>query len=172
MKMDFSFKPAQIAVERALVLKAEIELFNAEYCATLDRGNVEDWPLFFVEDAVYRVTSRENADLNLPVGLVYAEGRDMMHDRAVAIARTQMYAPRYMLHLVTDVRVISEADNGDIEAEGNFMLMQTLVEGPSTVHLVGNYFDTFMRMEGRLMLKERQVIFDTSILANDLVFPV
>ncbi|XOT98658.1 ring-hydroxylating dioxygenase subunit beta, partial [Alcaligenes pakistanensis] len=54
----------------------------------------------------------------------------------------------------------------------NFMLMQTLIEGPSTVHLVGTYFDTFTRVEGRLMLKERQVIFDTSILANDLVFPV
>ncbi|HRL20918.1 MAG TPA: aromatic-ring-hydroxylating dioxygenase subunit beta [Alcaligenes sp.] len=172
MKMDFSFKPAQISTERALALKAEIELFNAQYCATLDRGNIEDWPLFFVQDALYRVTSRENSDLNLPVGLVYAEGRDMMHDRAVAIARTQMYAPRYMLHLVTNVRVIDEAINGDIEAEANFMLMQTLVEGPSTVHLVGNYFDTFTRLGGKLLIKERQVIFDTAILANDLVFPV
>src|SRR5690606_20857616 len=126
MKMDFSFKPAQVATQRALALKAEIELSNAEYCATLDRGNIEDWPMSFVEDALYRVTSRENSDLSLPVGLVYAEGRDMMHDRAVAIARTQMYAPRYMLHLVTDVRIISEAANGDVEAEANFMLMQTL----------------------------------------------
>lgn len=46
MKMDFSFKPAQVPLERAVTLKAEIELFNAEYCATLDRGNVEDWPMF------------------------------------------------------------------------------------------------------------------------------
>jgi hypothetical protein len=40
------------------------------------------------------VTEYENAERGLPVGLVYAEGRDMLRDRAVAISRTQMFAPR------------------------------------------------------------------------------
>ena len=54
----------------------------------------------------------------------------MMHDRAVAISRTQMFAPRYMLHMVSNTRVISESADGEIQAQAAFLLMQTLVEGP------------------------------------------
>ncbi|HEY9281700.1 MAG TPA: aromatic-ring-hydroxylating dioxygenase subunit beta [Eoetvoesiella sp.] len=172
MKSNYSYTPSRLDAAIAQKLLVEIEAFNAEYCAVLDNGQVEQWPDFFCEDGLYRVTSRENVDLNLPVGLVYAEGRDMMHDRAVAIARTQMYAPRYMLHLVTNTRVIDQTPDGEIEAEANYLLLQTLVEGPTTLHLAGRYYDRFVRSEQRLLLKERQVIYDTSILANDLIFPV
>ena len=137
-----------------------------------DAGQVESWPDFFTEDGLYRVTARENADLGLPVGLVYSEGRAMMHDRAVAISRTQMFAPRYMLHMVSNTRVISESADGEIQAQAAFLLMQTLVEGPTTLHLAGAYYDRYTRQDGVLKLKERQVVYDTTILANDLVYPV
>lgn len=172
MKSNYSYKPSRLDPAKAQKLLVEIEAFNAEYCAVLDAGLVEQWPDFFFEDGLYRITSRENADLNLPVGLVYAEGRDMMHDRAIAISRTQMYAPRYMLHQVTNTRVIDQSADGQIEAEANFLLLQTLVEGPTTVHLAGRYYDRYARQNDRLLLKERQVIYDTAILANDLIYPV
>lgn len=172
LHVSYQYQPLQIDKSRALDLKRELDLFNSEYSATLDQGQIEMWPLFFTEDATYRITSRENVDLNLPVGLVYAEGKAMMHDRAVAIANTQMFAPRYMKHLVTNIRPINEQDNL-IYAETNFILLQTLVEGPSTMHLTGSYHDVFERQaDDNLLLKERQVVFDTSIIANDLVYPV
>jgi anthranilate 1,2-dioxygenase small subunit len=166
------YRERRIDAARAAALRLEIEDFNAEYCAVLDAGQVEAWPAFFAEDGLYRVTARENAELGLPVGLVYAQGRDMMHDRAVAIARTQMFAPRYNLHLVTNTRVTSESASGEIEAQANFLLLQTLVEGPSTIHMAGTYHDRFVRVEGSLLLKERQAIYDTTIIANDLVYPL
>lgn len=156
---------------RARELRLEIEEFNADYCATLDANDVESWPSYFTADGLYRITARENAERGLPVGLVYAEGRDMMHDRAVAIARTQMFAPRYMLHVLSNTRVLSEAADG-IRAQTAFLLMQTLVEGPTTLHLAGYYHDRFVRIDGALKLAERQVVHDTNILANDLVYPV
>ena len=166
------FRESRIDAARALALRHEIEAFNSEYCAVLDAGRVEAWPDFFAEDGVYRVTARENAELGLPVGLVYAQGRNMMHDRAVAIARTQMFAPRYNLHLVTNTRVTSESASGEIAAQANFLLLQTLVEGPTTIHMAGTYHDTFVRVDGALLLKERQAIYDTTIIANDLVYPL
>ena len=163
--------PRSIDPARAIALRHEIEEFNADYCATLDANDVEAWHDYFTEDGLYRVTGRENAELGLPVGLVYAEGRAMMQDRAVAIARTQMFAPRYMLHILSNSRVIDETD-GVVRAQTAFLLMQTLVEGPTTLHLAGTYHDRFVRVDGRLRLAERQVIHDTNILANDLVYPV
>lgn len=161
------------AVEAAAVreLRAEIEEFHYEYCAVLDAADVERWPEFFTEDAVYRITARENADAGLPVGLVYAEGRAMLRDRAFAIARTQMFAPRYMLHLVSNVRVVS-ATESEIRAVSNYILLQTLVDGPTTLHQAGRYYDRFRRVDGRLLLAERQCVYDTTIIANDLVYPV
>lgn len=166
----YAHRPCTLPAARANALREEITTFNAEYCATLDRGDLEAWPSFFTEDAVYRITARENADLGLPVGLVYCEGRAMMMDRAVAVARTQMFAPRYMMHLTGATRVESENSHG-IVAQTPFLLVQTLVEGPSTLHLAACYHDRFVHVDGRLLLAERQVIHDTNILANDLVYP-
>jgi len=153
-----------------------IEDFHTAYCWALDSGKLEDWPAFFTEDAVYRITARENADRNLPVGLVYAEGKAMIRDRAFAIAKTQMFAPRYMQHFVTNVRVLS-VDGTTIKAQSNYLLLQTLMEGPTTIHQAGRYYDTFCyetgaRDAGRLLLKERQCIYDTLLIANDVVYPV
>ncbi|MGO4328517.1 aromatic-ring-hydroxylating dioxygenase subunit beta [Cupriavidus sp. 2TAF22] len=166
------YRPRTLPAARALPLRMEVEAFHAEYCAVLDAGLVESWPDFFTEDCIYRVTSRENAELDMPVGLVYAEGRRMMHDRAVAISRTQMFAPRYMLHLVTNTRVTDESADGSIHAQASFLLLQTLVEGATTIHMAGSYHDRFARAGDGLLLAERQVIYDTTIIANDLVYPV
>ena len=94
----------------------------------------------------------------------------MMNDRAVAIARTQMFAPRYMMHILGTTRVEAETAEA-IVAQTPFLLIQTLVEGPSTLHLAACYHDRFVRVDGRLRLAARTVIHDTEILANDLVHP-
>jgi 3-phenylpropionate/cinnamic acid dioxygenase small subunit len=152
-------------------LRLEIEEFHAAYCWTLDCGDVEHWPEYFTEDAVYRITARENADAGLPVGLVYADSRAMIRDRAFALKYTQMYAPRTLQHLVTNVRVL-QAKGDAIKAQSNYLLLQTLVDGPTTIQQSGRYYDTFVRKGGKLLLKERQCIYDTVLIANDLVLPV
>jgi len=152
-------------------LRMEIEEFHADYCWTLDCGDVERWPEYFTDDAVYRITARENADAGLPVGLVYADSRAMIRDRAFALKHTQMYAPRTLQHFVTNVRVL-EAKSAHIKAQSNYLLLQTLVDGPTTIQQSGRYYDTFVRVNGRLLLKERQCIYDTVLIANDLVLPV
>jgi anthranilate 1,2-dioxygenase small subunit len=152
-------------------LRMEIEEFHAEYCWTLDCGELERWPEYFTDDAVYRITARENADAGLPVGLVYADSKAMIRDRAFALKHTQMYAPRTLQHFVTNVRVL-EAKGGTIKAQSNYLLLQTLVDGPTTIQQSGRYYDTFVRANGRLLLKERQCIYDTVLIANDLVLPV
>jgi 3-phenylpropionate/cinnamic acid dioxygenase small subunit len=152
-------------------LRLEIEEFHADYCWTLDCGDVERWPEYFTDDAVYRITARENADAGLPVGLVYADSKAMIRDRAFAIKHTQMYAPRTLQHFVSNVRVL-QAKGDAIKAQSNYLLLQTLVDGPTTIQQSGRYYDSFVRAGGKLKLKERQCIYDTVLIANDLVLPV
>ncbi|SAK59025.1 aromatic-ring-hydroxylating dioxygenase subunit beta [Caballeronia glebae] len=165
------FEKHNIAHDKALIARAAVEDFHAEYCAALDGGDIERWPEFFTENCLYRVTEYENVANGFPVGLVYAEGRDMLRDRAVAIARTQMFAPRQMLHFVSNVRILNATDE-EIVAQSNYMLLQTLVEGATTMHQAGRLFDRFARNGNVLLLKERQAVYDTAMIANDLAYPV
>jgi anthranilate 1,2-dioxygenase small subunit len=166
------FERALIDPATARELRFAVEEFNAEYCAVLDSGEVEQWPEFFTHDAIYRITARENADAGMLVGLVYAEGRGMLQDRAVSIARTQMFAPRYNLHITGNVRVLAQKEDGEFSAQSTFMLLQTLVDGVTTLHLAGRYFDRFLRQGNKLLLRERQAVYDTTMIATDLVYPV
>ena len=153
-------------------LRLEIEEFNAEYAAALDAGRVQDWPQFFTEDAIYRITGRENADAGLPVGLVYCEGVGMLRDRALAIARTTMFAPRYLLHQVTNTRVLAVEPTGEISAQANYALFETLVDEKTMLQQVGRYHDRFVRADGRLKLKARHCVYDSLIIDTALIYPV
>jgi 3-phenylpropionate/cinnamic acid dioxygenase small subunit len=168
MYPGYDMAPADARETREL--RTEIEEFHSAYCWTLDCGDVERWPDYFTDDAVYRITARENADAGLPVGLVYADSKAMIRDRAFAIKHTQMYAPRTLQHFVTNVRVLQAGK--EIKAQSNYLLLQTLVDGPTTIQQSGRYYDTFVRANGRLLLKERQCIYDSVLIANDLVLPV
>ncbi|CAH2802992.1 MAG: Ortho-halobenzoate 1,2-dioxygenase beta-ISP protein OhbA [uncultured Paraburkholderia sp.] len=165
------FEKKHIAHDQALIARAAVGDFHAEYCAVLDSGDIERWPEFFTENCLYRVTEYENAVHGYPVGLVYAEGRNMLLDHAVAISRTQMFAPRQMLHFLSNVRIL-DANDEEIIAQSNYMLLQTLVEGATTLHQAGRLFDRFARNGNVLLLKERQAVYDTAMIANDLAYPV
>lgn len=172
MKTDFEHFSARVDEPASFrELRLEIEEFHHEYCNSLDSGRVMEWPDYFTADALYRITAKENAEGGMPVGLVYCEGRGMLRDRAKAVAETLMYAPRHLLHSVTNTRVISSAD-GRIMAQSNYLLYQTLVEGPTTLLQAGRYFDTFVREAGRLKLRARECVYDTELIANDIVYPV
>ena len=149
----------------------EVEEFHYDYAATLERGEIENWPGFFTEDAVYRLVARDNADSGLRLGLIYCDGMGMLKDRAYALKHTEMYAPRYLKLQITNTRIVS-VEEPFIQAEANYLLLETLVDEPTRVQQVGKYYDRFRRDEGRLLIKERRCVYDTVLINNCIVFPV
>lgn len=152
-------------------LRFEVEEFHYDYAAALERGDIESWPEFFTEDANYRIVARDNADHGLPLGLVYCEGKAMLRDRAFALRNTEMYAPRYLQLRISNTRILA-ADGPTIRAEASYLLLETLVDEPTTVQQAGKYRDVFVRQGGALLIKDRQCIYDTVVINNCLVFPV
>jgi anthranilate 1,2-dioxygenase small subunit len=55
---------------------------QAEYAGLIDDDRLEDWPQLFVEDCVYKVISRENADRGMDIATIYCSSRAMLVDRA------------------------------------------------------------------------------------------
>lgn len=155
-----------------LLLKAEVEAFNTAYCAALDEQRLADWAELFTQDGFYNIISRENHDRGLPVGLIYCENRGMIRDRAFALEKTAMFAPRYLRHMVGNVVAEEEAD-GTIRAGANYVVFQVLFDRPdATIHQVGRYIDRFEREDGALKLKSRVCVYDSLLIDNALCIPV
>ena len=55
--------------------REEIADFLECYVHALDDGRIDDWSGFFTHDATYQVTTRENVERGLPLGIVLCEGR-------------------------------------------------------------------------------------------------
>src|SRR4249919_4398796 len=100
----------------ALLLHKEIEDFNTAYAAALDEQRLTDWAEMFTDDAFYVVISRENADRGMPVGLIYCDSKRMIYDRAFALEKTTMFAPRYLRHIIGNLQILGEDPDGAIRA--------------------------------------------------------
>lgn len=157
----------------ALLLRHEIEAFNVRYANALDDQRLDDWTEMFTDDALYVILSRENHDRNMPVGLIYCEGKGMIRDRAFATKETAMFAPRYLRHVIGNLDVISEEYDGTIRARANYVVLQVLFDRPdATLHQVGVYHDVFRRDNGALKLAERRCVYDNLLVPNALCLPV
>ncbi len=167
--------PSTVADRRLekLLLHREIEDFNNAYAAALDDGRLNDWAEMFTDDAFYVIISRENADRGMPVGLVYCENKGMIQDRAFAMEKTEMFAPRYLRHIIGNTQILGEDDNGDVRARANYVVVQVLFDRPDAkLHQVGVYHDKFRRVGGELKLAERRCVYDNLLVDNALCLPV
>ena len=54
----------------AVVRGLELEQLYTDYVHCLDSDKLEHWPDFFTEDCFYRVTSAENYEAGMPLGLM------------------------------------------------------------------------------------------------------
>ena len=72
----------------------------------------ERWPEFFTEDCRYRVTSAENYEAGLPLGLIYATSQNMLRDRVSALRDANIYEPQRYRHLISGIRIEREDDIG------------------------------------------------------------
>jgi anthranilate 1,2-dioxygenase small subunit len=157
----------------ALLLRHEIEQFNATYAAALDELRLSDWANMFTEEASYVVLSRENEERGHPVGLIYCENRGMIRDRAFALEKTAMFAPRYLRHLISNLELLGQDAKGNVMARANYVILQVLFDRPdATIHQIGTYNDVFRRTESGLKLAQRRCVYDNLLVPNALCIPV
>ena len=152
-------------------MRHEIRDLYDEVADLLDDDRVEALPGYFVDDCVYRITTRENHDRGLPGGFMYCDGVAMLRDRILAIRETQVYEPRSWRHFISGVRVL-DADGDTIRARANFLLTEAMSDAEPTVFMVGRYLDTLVRRDGRLLFRERLVVCDNHHVRRSLIMPI
>jgi 3-phenylpropionate/cinnamic acid dioxygenase small subunit len=68
-----------------------LNLLNAEYAGCIDDDMLEQWPLFFIEKCLYKITTVENYRIGMLAGLVYADSQRMLSDRVTALREANAY---------------------------------------------------------------------------------
>jgi anthranilate 1,2-dioxygenase small subunit len=94
-------------------------------------------------------------------------------DRAFALEKTAMFAPRYLRHVVGNLQVLGPEVNGEVRARANYVVLQVLFDRPDAkLHQIGVYHDKFRRVNDQLKLAERRCVYDSLLVDNALCIPV
>src|SRR5271170_5364998 len=109
----------------AIQRRLEIEQLYTAYAHCLDDDRLEEWPEFFIEDCTYRVTSAENFEDGMPLGLIYATSKNMLVDRVMALRRANIYEPQRYRHVISGVQ-IEQAERDALDAVANFLVLRTM----------------------------------------------
>jgi len=155
----------------SIELRLEIEDLYTAYAATLDNDDLDAWPDLFTEDCLYQVIPRDNFDRDLPLALIRCESRAMLRDRVTAVRETTMFEPRYVRHLISNIRVSPETD-GVIEVQANYAVFETMTDAYTRVFNVGRYLDKLVREDGRLLFSEKRCVYDSVLVPNSIIYPI
>lgn len=166
-----SITTADCDLDRDFALRARLEALFADYAHAIDDDRLEDWPGFFTERGVYRVTTRENHDAGLPLSLIYCDGAGMMADRVSALRQANIYEPHVYCHMTSGLRVV-EATSDGWRVRSNFTVLRTMSEGDTMVFACGRAFDRVTEQDGRLRFAERLVVLDSRRVDTLLVLPI
>jgi anthranilate 1,2-dioxygenase small subunit len=159
------------ATVRDPALRAELRDLYEDYAAALDDLRLDDWVAYFTEGSLYRVMGRETFDQELTHATIFCQGLPMIRDRAAAVHRTAVYEPRHLRHFVSGVRVVGFS-NGEIEAEGNFMISEAMFDREARLFLTGQYKDRLVRTKDGLRFRERTAVYDNHAIPTTLIIPV
>ena len=152
-------------------LQQRVEDLMADYAHSIDDDNVEAWPEFFTDDAVYLVTTRESVARNYEMGIMRCEGIGQIRDRITALRKANIFEPHTHCHVLSRPRLSSESD-GSIRARSAVLVYRTMESGKQDRFAVGHYEDVLVEQGGVLKFLERRVILDSRQVDVLLVYPL
>jgi anthranilate 1,2-dioxygenase small subunit len=149
----------------------EVNMLQNQYISNLDNDRLEAWPTLFTEDCLYEIVPKENADMGLPVGVIYCTNQKMLRDRVVSLRHANIFEEHTYRHMTSGLTITGEQD-GVIETESSYVVVQTRANGESDVYQAGKYFDRIVRTPDGLRYRSKRVVYDTSRVQTLLATPI
>jgi anthranilate 1,2-dioxygenase small subunit/terephthalate 1,2-dioxygenase oxygenase component beta subunit len=150
----------------------EVSALNAACAAAIDADRLEEWPGFFHEQCLYKVTTADNVAKGYEAGIIYADSRAMLTDRIAALREANIYERQSYRHIL-GMPLLSPADDGAVTAETAFLVIRTMREGQIDVFATGLYRDRLSKdSAGAWRFRERLVICDSRRFDTLLAIPL
>jgi 3-phenylpropionate/cinnamic acid dioxygenase small subunit len=155
---------AEITLDRILAVQAA-------YIRCIDTNALEQWPDFFTEDCLYKVTTAENHKSGFEAGIIYADSKNMLADRVLALRQANIYEKQTYRHILGLPTVTSNGP-GEAECETPFLVVRIMHDGQTDVFATGVYLDTLRAQGDRLKFARRLVICDSSRIDTLMAIPL
>ena len=153
-------------------LGARLIQLHAEYARAIDDGKFEDWPEFFLEDGLYKLTTADNHASGMEAGVIYADSRNMLRDRVSALRVANIYERQRYRHIV-GMPIVLEVDGAGARCESAFIVVRIMRDGTMDVFATGRYLD---RVEedgaGALRFRERITVCDSNRFDTLVAIPL
>jgi anthranilate 1,2-dioxygenase small subunit/terephthalate 1,2-dioxygenase oxygenase component beta subunit len=150
----------------------EIAALNAAYARALDTGRFEEWPGFFLDRCLYKVTTADNYESGYQAGLIYADCRAMLADRVMALREANIYERQRYRHIL-GVPLIGAQVDGLVAVESSFLVIRTMRDGQMIIFAAGTYLDKVRRDEtAEWRYAERIVVCDSQRIDTLLAIPL
>jgi 3-phenylpropionate/cinnamic acid dioxygenase small subunit len=150
----------------------EISTLNARCAAAIDADRLEEWPDFFHDQCLYKVTTADNHAKGYQAGIIYADTRAMLQDRVFALREANIYERQRYRHIL-GMPLIKAATGGAVAAETSFLVIRTMREGQMDVFVAGVYLDKLRRdTAGAWRYAERIVVCDSQRFDTLLAIPL
>ena len=150
-----------------------IRSFFNVYAELLDAEQFEAWTdLFEPEDCTYRVLSRENQDLGLPLPIMSCYTHGMVRDRVAMLAKGVLtYRRDLLLRQVTNVQC-QPLDESMVQARANLVVYQSSEEGVSRLYMVARYRAVLRSSGENWRIKSMDVVVDSFGIDTMLAVPL
>ena len=143
----------------------------AEYGLLLDEDRLEEWVDLFTEDAQYKVVTRENKKLNLPLAVIWCDNKNMLRDRIHSYRHVNEHNLHWDRHIIGHPR-IQPINATEWQVQASYSLFQTTLEGRSILFNVGAYDFQMIQENGVLKINFLEVISDTGSFETLLATPI
>jgi 3-phenylpropionate/cinnamic acid dioxygenase small subunit len=146
---------------------------NARYAFAIDDNKLEAWPDFFDDQGRYRITTAENVERGLPLGLIHATSRAMLRDRVRSLRDANVYEAQRYRH-VLGAPLIHSSDAGIVQAKTSFMVARIMHTGETILFATGSYHDRIVldHRDGEPRFAEKIVILDSRLIDTLLAIPL
>jgi anthranilate 1,2-dioxygenase small subunit/terephthalate 1,2-dioxygenase oxygenase component beta subunit len=149
-----------------------VAALNSAYAACIDADRLEDWPGFFTDPCLYKVTTADNFRRGYAAGIIYADSRGMLTDRVSALREANIYERQRYRHIV-GMPLLHHSRDGLVSAETSFLIVRTMRDGQMDLFATGAYLDRFSTSpEGRLLYVERVVVCDSQRFDTLVAIPL
>ena len=154
-------------------VQLKVQDLNARYVQAIDDNKLDAWPDFFLDDGRYRITTAENVERGLPIGMMYAVSRAMLRDRVRSLRDANVYEAQRYRHIV-GTPFIEPLGDGAVRAETNFMVARIMHSGETTLFATGRYDDRIVLADkdGAARFAEKVVILDSRQIDTLLAIPL
>jgi salicylate 5-hydroxylase small subunit len=156
-------------------LKSIFDALYADYAAALDEARYDDWLGFFTDDCIYRVQSRENAERGLPLATLAFESLGMLKDRVKGITDTLIHQPYRQRHVLGPLRSLNTRDESEftqLQLECAYAVFRVKHNALPEVFSVGRYRDLWRWDTDQWKLAKKEIIFDSDLIANSVIYPL